>query len=200
MFYVVIFIKKRLSKSFIYGIIYSRAGFQCIWTASLYSTLNSFPIFLPEQQQLEGQWENTFSEKSYPSIYQKLQRWSWCILRKKNVQIHETFTIWNTVCILPLPSLLKSWTRSFKRETITAKIVQQLKCPAKRQKIRFTLQMNDLVLFSSKRLRSLFWRYRWPIFGSDVDRKKPEIASKFVCLLSLMIYTDLIEYCTVGDM
>ena len=35
------------------------------------NTLSSFTIFLPEQLNLEGQWEVAISEISYPSMYQK---------------------------------------------------------------------------------------------------------------------------------
>ena len=36
------------------------------------NTLSSFTNFLPEQVNLEGQWEVTVSEISYPSMYQNV--------------------------------------------------------------------------------------------------------------------------------
>ena len=41
--------------------------------AQLFSdkTVSCFTIFLPEQLNLEGAWEVTISEKSYPSLYWK---------------------------------------------------------------------------------------------------------------------------------
>ena len=36
------------------------------------NTLSSFTNFLPEQVNLEGQWEVAFSEISYPSMYQNI--------------------------------------------------------------------------------------------------------------------------------
>ena len=36
------------------------------------NTLSSFKIFLPEQVNLEGQWEVKISEISYPSMYQNI--------------------------------------------------------------------------------------------------------------------------------
>ena len=36
------------------------------------NTLSSFTNFLPEQLNLEGQWEVAISEKSYPSMYQNI--------------------------------------------------------------------------------------------------------------------------------
>ena len=38
------------------------------------NTLSSFTNFLPEQVNLEGQWDVAFSELSYPSMYQKNER------------------------------------------------------------------------------------------------------------------------------
>ena len=36
------------------------------------NTLSYFTNFLPEQRNLEGQWEVAISEKSYPSMYQNI--------------------------------------------------------------------------------------------------------------------------------
>ena len=36
------------------------------------NTFSSFTIFLPEQVNLEGQWEVAISEKSHPSMYQNV--------------------------------------------------------------------------------------------------------------------------------
>ena len=37
-----------------------------------HNTLSSFTNFLPEQLNLEGQWEVAISEVSYPSMYQNI--------------------------------------------------------------------------------------------------------------------------------
>ena len=37
-----------------------------------YNTLSSFTNFLPEQVNLDGQWEVAISEISYPSMYQNV--------------------------------------------------------------------------------------------------------------------------------
>ena len=47
------------------------------------NTLSSFTNFLPEQLNLEGQWEVAFSEISYPSMYQNVTEGSSCFLIKK---------------------------------------------------------------------------------------------------------------------
>ena len=69
-----------------------------------------------------------------------------------NFQIRQKSTIWNLVFTFPLRIMLKPWTLSFKKDTITAKNLSQLKCPEERKKLRFTLQMKDLVLHALLRI------------------------------------------------
>ena len=47
------------------------------------NTLSSFTNFLPEQQNLDGQWEVAISEISYPSMYQNVAEGNLCFLTKK---------------------------------------------------------------------------------------------------------------------
>ena len=86
---------------------------------------------------------------------------------------------------------------SFKKDTITAKIVSQLKCLEERKKLRFTLQMKDLVLhFFSTDLGHIFGSVVANEFGVMLREKglhKPEFAYDIVSIHSLMIYRDLIE-------
>ena len=46
----------------------SNASFNCFPD----NTLSSFSNFLPEQINLDGQWEVAISELSYPSMYQNI--------------------------------------------------------------------------------------------------------------------------------
>ena len=46
------------------------------------NTLSSFTNFLPEQLNLEGQWEVAFSEVSYPSMYQNVTGENLCFLTR----------------------------------------------------------------------------------------------------------------------
>ena len=164
------------------------------------NTLNSFANFLPEQLNLECQGEVAFSEISYPSMYPNVTEEKFMFFDKKFSTSSE-FTIWNQFFNLPLRILLKRCTLSFKKDTITAKTVSQLKCLEERKKLRLTLQMKDLVLH---------FLVLGHIFGSNVGNKlgvmlrgkgppKPEIAYDIVRTHSLMVYTDLIEYNIVGD-
>ena len=121
----------------------------------------------------------------------------------RNVRSHKNSITWNLVFTLPLRMLLKPSTFSFKKDTITAKIISKLKCLEERKKLIFTLQKKDPVLHS-------FGTDQGHIFGSIVGyeigvllrRKgpnKPQFAYDIVRIHSLMIYTDLIEYNIVGD-
>ena len=70
----------------------------------------------------------------------------------KNLQSRQKSTIWNLVFTLPLRIMLKQWTLSSKKDTITANFVSQLKCLEERKNLRFTLQMKDPVFDSLVRI------------------------------------------------
>ena len=69
------------------------------------------------------------------------------MLLTTNLQIRQTSTIGNLVFTFPLRILLKPWTLSFNKNTITTNAVSQLKCLEERQKLRFTLQKNVVLPF-----------------------------------------------------
>ena len=71
-------------------------------------------------------------------------------------KVGQNSIIWDLVLTLPLRIFLKSWTLSFKTNTITAKIVSPLKCLEERKKLRFTLQKNNQVLHSLVRIWDTF--------------------------------------------
>ena len=78
------------------------------------NTLRSFTNFLPEQLNLEGQWEVAISEISYPSMYRNATEGKFMFF-DKNLQRRFSFIIWNPVSAPPLRIFLKPWTLSFKR-------------------------------------------------------------------------------------
>ena len=149
------FIRKSWSKLFNNGIAYNRVGFKCICATFSRQYIELFSSFLPEQPNLDGQREVAFSEISYPSLYQMLRRENLSFLTR-NFQSCQSFIIWNLVFTLPLRILLKLWTLSFRKDTILAKTVSQLKCIEERKKLRFTLQMKDPVLHSLVRIWDTF--------------------------------------------
>ena len=113
--------------------------------------LRSFAIFLPEQLNLDGQWEVSIPEMSYPSMYQNVTEGKLTFFDKKPSRLSELYYL-EPGFTLPLPIFLKLWTFSFKKDTITAKTVSKLKCLEEHKKLRFTLQMNDLVSHSLVRI------------------------------------------------
>ena len=107
-------------------------------------TFSSFKNFLPEQLNLEGQWEVRVSELTYPLMYQNVTEGMFMFFDEK-FQTRLNFTIWKPLFTLPLQMLLRPWKLSFKRNAITVKAVSQLKCLEERKNLRYTLQMEDLV-------------------------------------------------------
>ena len=100
-------------------------------------TLSSFTKFLPEQLNQEGRWEVAILEISYPSMYQHVTEGKFMFF--DNFQSHQNSTTWNLVSTLSLRILLKPWTFSFKKDTITPKTVSKLKCREEHKKIEIYL-------------------------------------------------------------
>ena len=57
------------------------------------NTLSSFTNFLPEQVNLQGQWEITISEISYPSMYQNITEEKFKFFDKKLSKSTSTYSI-----------------------------------------------------------------------------------------------------------
>ena len=63
------------------------------------STLSSFTNFLPEQLNLEGQWEVAISETSYPSMYQNVMEGKIMFFDKKFSNSSEFYYLES--CLFP---------------------------------------------------------------------------------------------------
>ena len=68
------------------------------------NTLSSFTNFLPEQVNLEGQWEVAISEISYPSMYQNITEGKFKFFDKKLSKSTSTYSM-NLVYTLPSQTL-----------------------------------------------------------------------------------------------
>ena len=55
------------------------------------NTLRYFTNFLPEQVNLQGQWEVAISELSYPSMYQNLTGWKFKFFDEKVSKSTSTY-------------------------------------------------------------------------------------------------------------
>ena len=101
--------------------------------------LSFFRDFLTEQLNLEGQWEVAISVKSCPSMYQNVTEGKVMFFDEKLFRSRLNLTDWNPIFTFPLRILLKRWTPSFKKDTITAKAVSQI---AKLEEHKKTLPWN----------------------------------------------------------
>ena len=110
----------------------------------------------------------------------------------RNFQIRQKSTIWNLVFTLPLRILMKPWTLSFKKDTITAKYVSQLRCLEVREKLRFALQMKDLVLHSLVRIWDTFLEVM-SVMNSEYYWEGRDLKNKNL-LTTLYAYT--LPWCT----
>ena len=166
------------------------------------NTLSSFTTFLPEQLNLEDQWEVAISEMSYPSMYQIVTEGKLIFFDKKPSQSSEFYYL--------EPGLYPSITDIVEAMNILIQERQnhsenciKVKVSRRTQKVEIYLANEGSGLaFSSTDLGH--------IFGSNVGNEfavmlrgkghqKPKFAYDIVRIHSLMIYTDLIEYNIVGD-
>ena len=166
------------------------------------NTLSSLTNFLPEQLNLEGQWEVAISETSYPSMYQNITEGKFMFFDEKLSKSTSTYN--------PEPGLYTSITdivedmnrliqeRNNHKETcITVKVSRRT------QKVVIMLA-NDTsgLAFCSTDLGHIFGNNVGNEFGVLMIRKgphEPEFAYDIVRIHSLMIYSVLVEYNLVGD-
>ena len=100
------------------------------------NTLSSFTNFLPEQLNLDGQWEVAISEISYPSMYQNVTEGKITFFDKKLSKSSEFYYL--------EPGLYPSVTDIVEAINILIQERQsqrklKLKCLEERKRLRFTL-------------------------------------------------------------
>ena len=121
------FIRKSSSKSFNNGIVNKRVGFKCNCATISRQNTRLFTNFLPEQLNLDGQWEVAISEKSYPSMYQNVTEEKFMFFDKKLSKSSEFYYL--EPCFYPsITDIVEDMNTLIQKDTITAKIVSQLKC------------------------------------------------------------------------
>ena len=167
------------------------------------NTLSSFTIFLPEQVQLDGQWEVAISEISYPSMYQNVTVGKFMYFDSRHSDKVETLYLApglyaSITDIVQAMNICIGERLSLIRQFITIKVLrstQQVEISLENETSRLAILSNDLT----------------HIFGGDVrgDSKgiimsgkgphKPLFAYDIVRIHSLMIYSDIVEYNIVGD-
>ena len=166
------------------------------------NTLSSFTNFLLEQLNLDGQWEVAISEKSYPSLYQNVMEGKFMFFDKKLSKSSEFYYL--------EPGLYPSITDNVEAMNILIQDRHNHKKNCIKVKVSRGTQKVEVYLANEGSGLAFFSTDVGHIFGSNVGYEfgvrlrgkgphKPEFAYDIVCIHSLIIYTDLIEYNIVGD-
>ena len=159
-------------------------------------THSSFTNFLPEQVNLEGQWEVAISEISYPSMYQNITEGKFKFFDEKLSKSTKTYNLEPglypsiTDIVEAMNTLIEE--RNNHNETcITVKVSRR------KQKVVIVLA-NDTsgLAFCSTDLGHIFGNNVGNEFGVRMIGKsphEPEFAYDIVRIHSLMIYRNLVE-------
>ena len=166
------------------------------------NTLSFYTKFLPEQLNLEGQWEVALSEISYPSMYQNITEGKFKFFDEKLSKSTSTYNL--------EPGLYTSITDSVEAMNMLIQernnhneICITVKVSRRTQKVVIMLA-NDTsgLAFCSTDFGHVFGNNVGNEFGVLMIGKgphEPEFAYDIVPIQSLMIYRDLVEYNIVRD-
>ena len=166
------------------------------------STLSSFTNFLPEQLNLDGQWEVAISEISYPSVFQIVTEGKFMFFEKKLSKSSKFFYL--------EPGLYPSITDIVETMNILIQDRHNHSENCIKVKVSRRTQKAEIYLANEGSGLAFLSTDLGHIFGSNVGNDfevmlrgkgphKPEFAYDIVRIHSLMIYTDLIEYNIIGD-
>ena len=166
------------------------------------NSLSSFTIFLPEQLNLEGQWEVAISEISYPSMYQSITEGKFKFFDEKLSKSTSTFNL-EPGLYTSITDIVEAMNRLIQERNNHNETCITVKVSRRTQKVVFMLANDTSCLaFCSTDLGHIFGNNVGNDFGVLMIRKgphEPEFAYDIVRILSLMIYSDLVEYNIVGD-
>ena len=165
------------------------------------NTLSSFTIFLPEQVNLDGQWEVAISEIFYPTMYQKVTEGKFMFYDEKLSKTTEAYYLepglYSSIIdiVEPMNTIIQE--RNNHRDTcITIKVSRV----TQKVKVYLAIEESSLAIFSTD-LGHIFGDVKNDL-GILMSGKGPHeltFAYDIVRIYSLMIYTDIVEYNFVGD-
>ena len=166
------------------------------------NTLSSFTNFLPEQVNLEGQWEVAISETSYPSMYQNITEGKFKFFDQKLSKSTSTYNL-EPGLYTSITDIVEAMNRLFQERNNHHETCIGVKVSRKTQKVVILLA-NDTsgLAFCTTDLGHIFGNNVGNEFGVLMIGKgpqEPEFAYDIVRIHSLMIYSDLVEYSIVGD-
>ena len=168
----------------------------------LNNSLSSFTDFLPEQLNLEGQWEVAISEISYPSMYQNITEEKFKSFDEKLSKSTSTYNL-EIRLYTSITNIVKTMNRLIQERNNHNETCITVKVSRRTQKVVIMLA-NDTsgLAFYSTDLGHVFGNNVGNDFGVLMLGKgphEPEFAHDIVRIPSLTIYNDLVEYNNVGD-
>ena len=166
------------------------------------NTLSSFTNFLPEQVNLERQWEVAISEKSYPSMYQNITEGYFKFFDEKHSKLTSTYNLEPglytsiTDIVEAMDTLIQE--RNNHNETcVTVKVSRRT------QKVAIMLANDSSgLVFCNTDLGHIFSNNvvnNFEVLMKGKGPHEPQLAYDLVRIRSLMICSDLVEYNFVGD-
>ena len=166
------------------------------------NTLGSFTNFLPEQVNLQGQWEVAISETSYPSMYRNKTEEYIKFFDEKLSKSTSTYNL-ETGLYTSITDVVEAMNTLIQERNNNNEACITVKVPRRSQKVVIILASDTSGLaFCSTDLGRKFGNNVGNQFGVLMKRKgphEPQFAYDIVRIQSLMIYTNLVEYSIVGD-
>ena len=166
------------------------------------NTLSSFTNFLPEQVNLNGQWEVAICEISDPSVYQNITEGKFMFYNDKLSKTREAYYL-QPALYSSLTDIVEAMKTLIKERNNDRDICITIKVDRVTQKVKVYLANGESSL-------AIFSTDLGHIFGGDVRNglgilicgkgpHEPTVAYEIVRIHSLMINTDIVEYNNVGD-
>ena len=166
------------------------------------NTLSSFTNFLPEQLNLEGQWEVAISEISYPLMYQNITEGKFKFFEEKLSKSTSTYNL-EPGLYTSITDIVEAMNRLIQERNNHNETCITVKVSRKTRKVVILLANDSSGLaFCSTDLGHIFGNNVGNEFGVLMIGKgphEPEFAYDIVRIHSLMICSDLVEYSIVGD-
>ena len=166
------------------------------------NTLSSFTNFLPEQLNLERQWEVEISEISFPSMYQNITEGKFKFFEKKLSKSMSTYSI-ELGLYAPFTDIVEAMDTLIQGRNHGNETCITVKVSRRTQKVVMMLanDTSGLALCSTD-LGHLFGNNVGNEFGVLMIGKgnhEPEFAYDIVRIHSLTIYSNLVKYNIAGD-
>ena len=166
------------------------------------NTLTSFTNFLPEQVNLEGQWEVAISEISYPSMYQNITEGNFKFFDEKLSKFTTTYNL-EPGLYTSITDIVEATNMLIQERNNPNETCITVKASRRTQKVVIMLANDSSGLaFCSTDWGHIFGNISGNEFGVLMLRKgphEPKFVYDIVPIQSLMIYSDIVEYNKVGD-